>query len=226
MYKRQEYSYEELKEKIIGNHWNIEYKKFIADKNYRRGLSYLTSRHDPRKGVLKSYYSEEIIVDCILLALKAFNKVCDFYNVDSTEILLGEWTTKKIEKKNEGIDVYTDVEHEITINLDDIEIYQYSPSLGLILHTYNTNGAILDFVQNFMKLIDMELRKHVNYSCLLYTSKKVPYVIKEVEPVVEGVVVVAQGGGNDIIKNQIVEAVSVLFHISSYKVKVLKMEDS
>lgn len=53
-------------------------------------------------------------------------------------------------------------------------------------------------------------------------GKKVPYVIKEVEPVVEGVVVVAQGGGNDIIKNQIVEAVSVLFHISSYKVKVLK----
>lgn len=47
-------------------------------------------------------------------------------------------------------------------------------------------------------------------------------MIKEVEPVVEGVVVVAQGGGNDIIKNQIVEAVSVLFHISSYKVKVLK----
>lgn len=35
-------------------------------------------------------------------------------------------------------------------------------------------------------------------------GKKVPYVIKEVEPVVEGVVVVAQGGGNDIIKNQIV----------------------
>lgn len=162
-----EYSYEELKEKIIGNDWDIEYKKFIADKNYRRGLSYLTSRHDPRKGVLKSYYSEEIIVDCILLALKAFNKVCDFYNVDSTEILLGEWTTKKIEKKNEGIDVYTDVEHEITINLDDIEIYQYSPSLGLILHTYNTNGAILDFVQNFMKLIDMELRKHVNYRSAL-----------------------------------------------------------
>ena len=57
-------------------------------------------------------------------------------------------------------------------------------------------------------------------------GKKVPYVIKEVEPVVEGVVVIAQGGGNDIIKNQIVEAVSVLFHISSYKVKVLKMEDS
>lgn len=57
-------------------------------------------------------------------------------------------------------------------------------------------------------------------------GEKVPYVIKEVEPEVEGVVVVAQGGGNDVVNQNIVEAVSVLFHISSYKVKVLKMEDS
>lgn len=57
-------------------------------------------------------------------------------------------------------------------------------------------------------------------------GKKVPYVIKEIEPEVEGVVVVADGGGNDIINQNIVEAVTVLFHISSYKVKVLKMEDS
>lgn len=57
-------------------------------------------------------------------------------------------------------------------------------------------------------------------------GKKVPYVIKKVEPEVEGVIVVAGGGGNEIIRQNIVEAVSVLFHISSYKVKVLKMEDS
>lgn len=57
-------------------------------------------------------------------------------------------------------------------------------------------------------------------------GKKVPYVIKEVEPEVEGVVVVAQGGGNDIVNQNIVDAVSILFHISSYKVKVLKMGDS
>lgn len=57
-------------------------------------------------------------------------------------------------------------------------------------------------------------------------GKKVPYVVKRLEPEVEGVVVVAQGGGNDIVNQNIVDAVSVLFHISSYKVKVLKMEDS
>ncbi|MDD3186224.1 MAG: stage III sporulation protein AG [Anaerostipes sp.] len=57
-------------------------------------------------------------------------------------------------------------------------------------------------------------------------GKKVPYVIKTEEPEVEGVIVVAQGGDNDIVKQNIVDAVSVLFHISSYKIKVLKMEDS
>lgn len=56
-------------------------------------------------------------------------------------------------------------------------------------------------------------------------GEKVPYIVKEVEPEVEGVVVVAQGGGSDIINQNIVDAVSVLFHISSYKIKVLKMED-
>lgn len=57
-------------------------------------------------------------------------------------------------------------------------------------------------------------------------GKKVPYVIKEIEPQVEGVIVVAQGGDSDVVSQDIVEAVTVLFHISSYKVKVLKMEDS
>ena len=56
-------------------------------------------------------------------------------------------------------------------------------------------------------------------------GEKVPYIVKEVEPEVEGVVVVAQGGGSDIVNQNIVDAVSVLFHISSYKIKVLKMED-
>lgn len=57
-------------------------------------------------------------------------------------------------------------------------------------------------------------------------GNKVPYVVKEMQPEVEGVIVVAQGGGNDVVNQNIVDAVSVLFHISSYKVKVLKMEDS
>lgn len=55
-------------------------------------------------------------------------------------------------------------------------------------------------------------------------GKKVPYVIKEVEPVVEGVVVVAQGGGNDIIKNQIVEAKSCIEKYQKYAQQAIDPE--
>jgi stage III sporulation protein AG len=42
-------------------------------------------------------------------------------------------------------------------------------------------------------------------------------------PEIEGVAVIAQGGGNSEIKKEIVEAVQVLFDIKAHKIKVMKM---
>jgi stage III sporulation protein AG len=50
-----------------------------------------------------------------------------------------------------------------------------------------------------------------------------PYVLKELEPQVEGIVIIAEGGNNSIIINQIVEASQVLFGVPAHKVKVMKM---
>ena len=55
-------------------------------------------------------------------------------------------------------------------------------------------------------------------------NNKSPYVVKEIEPVVKGVVVVAEGGGSATIKKEIIEAVQVLFEIESHKIKVMKLE--
>ena len=52
---------------------------------------------------------------------------------------------------------------------------------------------------------------------------KIPYVIKELEPQVEGIVIIAQGGGNPEVINQINEATQVLFGVPAHKVKVMKM---
>lgn len=54
-------------------------------------------------------------------------------------------------------------------------------------------------------------------------GESMPYVIKEIEPEVAGVVVIAQGGDNGIIKIEITEAVQVLFNIPAHKIKVMKM---
>lgn len=50
-----------------------------------------------------------------------------------------------------------------------------------------------------------------------------PYVVMETLPEIEGVVVLAQGGGSSEIKKEIVEAVQVLFDIKAHKIKVMKM---
>lgn len=50
-----------------------------------------------------------------------------------------------------------------------------------------------------------------------------PYVIKQIEPEVQGVVVIAEGAGDLAIAAEITEAVEVLFELPAHKVKVMKM---
>lgn len=50
-----------------------------------------------------------------------------------------------------------------------------------------------------------------------------PYVVKELMPEVQGVVVIAQGAGDAGLISEIVEAVEVLFGVPAHKVKVMKM---
>lgn len=52
-----------------------------------------------------------------------------------------------------------------------------------------------------------------------------PYIVQELEPEVEGVVVIAEGGDNVKTIFDVVEAVGVLFDVPAHKVKVLKMSD-
>lgn len=52
----------------------------------------------------------------------------------------------------------------------------------------------------------------------------IPYVIKELVPKVEGVCVIAEGGGNGTVAKNISEAVQALFSIEVHKIKVMKMK--
>ena len=50
-----------------------------------------------------------------------------------------------------------------------------------------------------------------------------PYTIKETAPYIQGVVVVAEGGNDARIKQEIIDAVQVLFDVEVHKIKVMKM---
>ena len=53
-----------------------------------------------------------------------------------------------------------------------------------------------------------------------------PYVVKEIRPQAEGVLVIAQGGGNSATARNILEAVQALFPLDPHKIKIMKMEGS
>ncbi len=65
---------------------------------------------------------------------------------------------------------------------------------------------------------DME---HTDRS-VLKDSAGNPYVIKTLQPQVEGVLVVAEGAGDSLVKKNISEAVQVLFGIDAHRIKVAK----
>lgn len=54
------------------------------------------------------------------------------------------------------------------------------------------------------------------------TENQNPYISKEISPQVEGVVVVAQGGENSVVKQNITEAVQALFGIDTHKIRIMK----
>ena len=56
------------------------------------------------------------------------------------------------------------------------------------------------------------------------TGEQVPYVVKEVSPLVEGVSVVAEGGSNAVVQKNITEVIQALFGIEVHKIKVVKMK--
>lgn len=55
-------------------------------------------------------------------------------------------------------------------------------------------------------------------------GSSLPYVTKTTTPQIEGVVVLSSGAEDAGLKNEIIEAVEVLFPVSAHKIKVMKME--
>lgn len=55
---------------------------------------------------------------------------------------------------------------------------------------------------------------------------KVPYVKQVLQPEIEGIVVVAQGGGDGTVQKNITDAIQALFPIEAHKIRVVKMKQT
>ena len=52
------------------------------------------------------------------------------------------------------------------------------------------------------------------------SGNKVPYISKTIMPIVEGVIVTCDGGGDDLVKANVIKAVTVITGITANKVQV------
>lgn len=51
-----------------------------------------------------------------------------------------------------------------------------------------------------------------------------PLILKELEPEIEGVIIVAEGGGDIIVKNSLISAANAALGVPAHKIEVLKMK--
>ena len=58
------------------------------------------------------------------------------------------------------------------------------------------------------------------------SSERIPYVTSERNPKAAGVLIIAEGGGNSRIRQEILEAAQALFGIEAHKIKIMKMEET
>lgn len=59
----------------------------------------------------------------------------------------------------------------------------------------------------------------------LEENNREPYVSQQKLPAVEGVLVVAQGGGDSRVKQEISDVVQALFPVQAHKIKIVKMQE-
>lgn len=57
-------------------------------------------------------------------------------------------------------------------------------------------------------------------------NEQIPYIRKIITPSIEGVVVLADGGDNAVVKEQITEAVQALFGVDTHKIRIMKKNES
>ena len=53
-----------------------------------------------------------------------------------------------------------------------------------------------------------------------------PYVVQEIEPQIEGIVVVCSGGDSPAMQREIISAISALFPVERHKIKVMKSKEA
>lgn len=154
----------------------------------------------------------------------------------------GESTSKSPPKSTEGVDVSSEAskhnETEIERRLENILSSVAGAGQIKVMVTMTHSGEV-EVAQDVSKddtsttetttqgdKRQIDSSKYENKTVLLENNdgSSKPLIIKETEPKIEGIVIVAQGGDNILVKDSLSKAVQALLNVPAHKVEVLKMK--
>lgn len=105
-----------------------------------------------------------------------------------------------------------------------ITLKESSEKIALKDAPYSQDNSSENDGSNGSRISSSETKEDKTVMISAGSSESTPYIVKEIEPEVEGVLVLAEGATNSQIITEIVDAVQVLFDVPAHKIKVMKME--
>lgn len=95
-------------------------------------------------------------------------------------------------------------------------------------------SVLINYSQSGEKILAYDMESNINEgegekennsrSQVVYDGNKMPVVLKEYMPKVEGVIIVAQGGNIESVKKQLIAGTVALLGVDEHKIEVLKMK--
>ena len=143
--------------------------------------------------------------------------------VDSTS----EKDVGKIQSEDSQMSAQGEYEQELETRLEDILSDIDGVGAVRVMITLKDTGESVvekDVSNSYTSSTGDKEEQDTTYeSVTVYDGEEEPYEAKEVLPKVEGVLVVAQGGGDSRLKTEISGAVLALFPVEAHKIKVVEM---
>lgn len=163
-----------------------------------------------------------------------------------------KWFTKEESKKDDNLPVTKQIKTESTTNrVGDMEYVEYyekklkkilemtegvgKAEVVITLNTSKEQVVLKDYPYSEEKLNETDQEGGSRVSSQVHSEEATvlvqtpsgqtsPYVTKEIEAQIEGVVVLAQGGKDAYVVTAIVNACEALFDVPAHKVRVLTMQ--
>jgi stage III sporulation protein AG len=93
-----------------------------------------------------------------------------------------------------------------------------------VMLTYKDNGSVILAEDSTDDESTGDNTRVSRQSNVVLNGENMPVVLSEVSPQIEGVVIVAEGGGNIEVKNSLIKAAEALTGAEAHKIEVLKMK--